>query len=44
MNMGVIIIGSSRYSCFKEKVSRYNYFGLLLAIIALYLSHFQILT
>lgn len=38
MNMGVIIIGSLiGIVVFKEKVSRYNYFGLLLAIVAIVL-------
>lgn len=38
MNMGVIIIGSIiGIIVFKEKVSRYNYFGLLLAIVAIVL-------
>jgi drug/metabolite transporter (DMT)-like permease len=46
MNMGVIIIGSIiGIVVFKEKVSRYNYFGLLLAIVAILLITFsQILT
>jgi drug/metabolite transporter (DMT)-like permease len=46
MNMGVIIIGSLvGIFVFKEKVSRYNYFGLLLAIVAIVLITFsQILT
>ncbi|MGO4821170.1 MULTISPECIES: EamA family transporter [unclassified Flavobacterium] len=38
MNMGVIIVGSLvGILIFKEKVSRYNYIGLLLAIIAIVL-------
>jgi len=38
MNMGVIIVGSlAGILIFKEKVSRYNYIGLLLAIIAIVL-------
>ena len=38
MNMGVIIVGSLvGILIFKEKVSRYNYMGLLLAIIAIVL-------
>jgi drug/metabolite transporter (DMT)-like permease len=46
MNMGVIIIGSVvGIVVFKEKVSRYNYFGLLLAIVAIVLITFsQLLT
>jgi drug/metabolite transporter (DMT)-like permease len=46
MNMGVIIIGSIvGIVVFKEKVSRYNYFGLLLAIVAIVLITFsQVLT
>jgi drug/metabolite transporter (DMT)-like permease len=46
MNMGVIIIGSIiGIVVFKEKVSHYNYFGLLLAIVAILLITFsQILT
>jgi drug/metabolite transporter (DMT)-like permease len=46
MNMGVIIIGSLvGIFVFKEKVSRYNYFGLLLAIVAIVLITFsQIIT
>jgi drug/metabolite transporter (DMT)-like permease len=46
MNMGVIIIGSLvGILVFKEKVSRYNYLGLLLAIVAIVLITFsQILT
>jgi drug/metabolite transporter (DMT)-like permease len=46
MNMGVIIIGSIvGIVVFKEKVSRYNYFGLLLAIVAIVLISFsQVLT
>ena len=46
MNMGVIIIGSIvGIVIFKEKVSRYNYFGLLLAIVAIVLITFsQVLT
>ncbi|MFE3868804.1 EamA family transporter [Flavobacterium sp. LS2P90] len=46
MNMGVIIIGSIvGIVFFKEKVSRYNYFGLLLAIVAIVLITFsQVLT
>ncbi len=46
MNMGVIIIGSIiGIVVFKEKVSRYNYFGLLLSIVAILLITFsQILT
>lgn len=42
MNMGVIIIGSIvGIAIFKEKVSRYNYFGLLLAIVAIVLITFS---
>ena len=46
MNMGVIIIGSIvGIAVFKEKVSHYNYFGLLLAIVAIVLITFsQVLT
>lgn len=46
MNMGVIIIGSIvGIVVFKEKVSRYNYFGLLLAIVAIVLITFsQVIT
>ncbi|MFT5714539.1 MAG: drug/metabolite transporter (DMT)-like permease [Flavobacterium sp.] len=46
MNMGVIIVGSIvGIVVFKEKVSRYNYFGLLLAIVAIVLITFsQVLT
>ncbi|SDW28739.1 EamA family transporter [Flavobacterium degerlachei] len=46
MNMGVIIIGSIvGVVIFKEKVSRYNYFGLLLAIVAIVLITFsQVIT
>ncbi|HEY4618756.1 MAG TPA: EamA/RhaT family transporter [Flavobacterium sp.] len=46
MNMGVIIIGSIvGIVVFKEKVSRCNYFGLLLAIVAIVLIAFsQVLT
>ncbi|MBG6111899.1 drug/metabolite transporter (DMT)-like permease [Flavobacterium sp. CG_9.10] len=42
MNMGVIIIGSIvGIVVFKEKVSGYNYFGLLLAIVAIVLITFS---
>jgi drug/metabolite transporter (DMT)-like permease len=42
MNMGVIIIGSlAGIVVFKEKLSRYNYFGLLLAIVAIVLISFS---
>lgn len=46
MNMGVIIMGSIvGIVVFKEKVSRRNYFGLLLAIVAIVLISFsQVLT
>jgi drug/metabolite transporter (DMT)-like permease len=46
MNMGVIILGSIiGIVVFKEKVSRNNYFGLLLAIVAIVLISFsQVIT